>query len=148
MVSGPSGKGYYHIFYLSQSIQTEQILSEEAGHLLHETAIYLRYRARYKEAETLFQKALSIQEQILGPEHPDIATTLNNLAILYYEQDNYVEAEILYKRALNIREQELGPNHSNVASPLNNLALLYADQGRYAEAEPLYPASIAFLKNN
>ena len=50
-------------------------------------------------------------EQALGPDHPDVAYPLNNLAILYKEQGKYAEAEPLYQRALRIREQTLGPDH-------------------------------------
>jgi tetratricopeptide (TPR) repeat protein len=38
----------------------------------------------------------------LGPEHPDVAQSLNNLALLYGAQGKYSQAEPLYKRALAI----------------------------------------------
>ena len=38
---------------------------------------------RYSEAEPLFQRSLSIWEQQLGADHPDTASSLNNLAALY-----------------------------------------------------------------
>ncbi|MFC2032217.1 tetratricopeptide repeat protein, partial [Chloroflexota bacterium] len=65
----------------------------------------------YKEAEPLYKRALEIREKVLGPEHPDTATSLNNLAGLYNDQGLYKEAEPLYKRALEIREKVLGPEH-------------------------------------
>ena len=78
-------------------------------------------------------------EKALGPDHPDVATALNNLAELYREQGRYAEAAPLYKRSLAIYEKGLGPDHPACRSrPLNNLAQLYLEQGRYAEAEPLY----------
>jgi len=48
------------------------------------------------------QKALELAERQLGPEHPDVATSLNNLAELYREQGRYAQAEPLQKRALAI----------------------------------------------
>ena len=36
--------------------------------------------AEYAKAEPLYQEALRIQQKVLGPEHPDTATSLNNLA--------------------------------------------------------------------
>ncbi len=81
-----------------------------------------------------------------GPEHPDMADPLNNLAIIYFEQGRYAEAEPLYQRALRIREQRLGPEHPRVAYPLNNLANLYKEQGRYAEAEPLYQRALRIFE--
>ena len=37
----------------------------------------------YAKAEPLYQRALKIREKALGPDHPDTATALNNLAGLY-----------------------------------------------------------------
>ena len=61
----------------------------------------------------------------LGPDHPDVATSLNNLAALYHDQGRYADAEPLYKRSLAIHEKSLGPDHPDVATSLNNLAELY-----------------------
>ena len=55
-------------------------------------------------------------EKALGPEHPDVANSLNNLAALYQAQGRYAEAEPLYKRALAISEKALGPEHPDVAT--------------------------------
>ena len=77
------------------------------------------------------------------PEHPAVATNLNNLAELYREQGKYAKAEPLNQRALAIREKALGPEHPAVAASLNNLALLYDAQGKYTEAEPLYRRALA-----
>ena len=43
-----------------------------------------RTQAKYAEAELLYKRALDIKgERTLGKEHPDVATTLSNLAELY-----------------------------------------------------------------
>src|SRR6266567_2328579 len=115
----------------------------EAARLLNQTAFYLHERAQYPEAEPLYQRALAISEQALGPNHPDTATNLNNLAGLYKSQGKYEQAEPLYQRALAIREQALGPNHPDTATSLNNLAGLYDSQGKYEQAEPLYQRALA-----
>ena len=66
-----------------------------------------------------------------------MATSLNNLALLYYAQGHYAQAEPLFKRALEINEKALGPDHSRVATGLENLAGLYIATNRDKEAEPL-----------
>ena len=73
-------------------------------------------QGRYAEAEPLYKRALAIREKALGPDHPDVAKALNNLAVLYQKQGRYAEAEPLYKRALAIREKALGPDHPDVAT--------------------------------
>ena len=92
----------------------------------------------YDEAESLFQRAISIQQETLGADHPDVARSLNNLGLLYYDQDRYVETEEAYVRALAITEKALGPDHPLVATGLHNMAGLYRAQGMNREAEPLY----------
>ncbi len=82
-------------------------------------------QGNYGEAEPLYRRSLAILEKALGPEHPDVATSLNNLALLYKTLGNYAEAEPLYRRSLAIWEKALGPEHPDVATSLNNLAALY-----------------------
>ena len=64
---------------------------------------------RYADADPLYKRALATWKKALGPEHPDVAQLLNNLADLYLAQGRYADAEPLYKRALAIREKALGP---------------------------------------
>ncbi len=73
-------------------------------------------QGKYEQAEPLYQRALAIYEQALGPEHPDTARSLNNLAILYDDQGKYEQAEPLYQRALAIREKALGPEHPDLTA--------------------------------
>ena len=47
-----------------------------------------------------------------GPEHPDVAQSLNNLAVLYHNRGEYAEAEPLYQRSLAVWQKALGPEHS------------------------------------
>ena len=65
-------------------------------------------QGKYADAEALYKRALAIREKALGANHPDVARTLDNLAIVYWAQGKYAEAEGLYKRALAIREKALG----------------------------------------
>ena len=97
----------------------------------------------YTAALTVAQWASVLAEAKFGSNHPTVAMTLTNLALVYTRMGRYAEAEPLYKRSLEIDEAALGPKHPSVATTLNNLALLYARQGRYADAEPLYKRSLA-----
>ena len=132
-----------HTFQCVQWIEDEQIISQDAVHLLNQMGYYLTERARYKEAEPLLQRALTISERELGTEHLDTATSLNNLASLSGRLGRYEEAELAYLRALDIRQRQLGETHLDTATSLNDLALLYARQGKYVEAEPLLQRALA-----
>ena len=110
---------------------------------LNQRILQLDNQGRYSEAIPLAQRALTIWEKGLGPDHPNVATALNNLAELYRFQGRYADADPLYKRALAMREKTLGPNHPDVAQSLNNLADFYRAQGRDVDAEPLYKRALA-----
>ena len=124
-------------------IEAPALEFKQAGRLLNQAGYYLTRRARFSEAEPPYQRALAIREKVLGPDHPDVAQSLNNLAALYHEQGKHATAEPLYQRALAIREKALGPEHPDVATCLNNLAELYRARGKNAQAEPLYQRALA-----
>jgi tetratricopeptide (TPR) repeat protein len=98
---------------------------------------------KFAEAIPLAQQTLVTWEKQFGPDHVNVATALNKLAVLYYARGRYADAEPLYKRSLAIREEALGPDHPDVAQSLNNLAALYANLGRYPDAEALLKRSVA-----
>jgi hypothetical protein len=71
-----------------------------------------------------------MKEKLLGPEHPDVAVTLNNLATLCRSQDRREEAEGLYRRCLSIFKKALDPKHlSLIACAANYSRLLGAAAG-------------------
>ena len=84
------------------------------------------------------QTVLGTQKRYLGQEHRDVATSINNLALLYLSQEQYNESEPLYLEFLEMIKVILGQEHPNVKLSINNLALLYFSQGRYNEVEPLF----------
>ena len=115
----------------------EKTNARQEAEALNEKGVDAYRRGDFKSAERHLQRALSIREKALGPDHPDTATSLNNLAVLYRTQGAYAKAEPLYLRALAIVEKALGPEHPDTAASLNNLAGLYDTQGAYAKAQPL-----------
>ncbi|MFE1796898.1 tetratricopeptide repeat protein [Streptomyces sp. NPDC059517] len=102
--------------------------------LLNETAFYLRARGQAVEALPLVERALRVTEVELGPEHPDTAVRLGNLARTLSALGRYQEALPLEERALRVTEVELGPEHPDTAVCLGNLASTLHELGRYREA--------------
>ncbi|MGB2924910.1 MAG: tetratricopeptide repeat protein [Limnothrix sp.] len=97
----------------------------------------------YEQAEFWYQKNVDLAKRRLTENHPDIADTLNDLALLYRVQGKYTEAEPLHLEALAIARESLPKNHPSLATSLNNLANLYESQGKYTEAEPLFLEALA-----
>ena len=102
-----------------------------------------RTHVDFATAEQYYKRSLEIKEKEFGPDHPDVATILNNMGVLYRGEGDYASAEPLYKRALAIREKALGPDHPEVATSLNNLGVLYSTRENYAAAEPLYKRALS-----
>jgi len=73
----------------------------------------------------------------VGPDHPDTATSLNNLANLYWNQGKDEQAEPLYQRALSIDERTLGLQHPHTQTIRANYARLLRTMGHDAEATAL-----------
>ena len=95
---------------------------------------------QYAKAEPLCNRALAIREKALGAEHPDVATSLSNLASTYESMKQYAKAEPLYKRSLAIWGKKLGADHLDVATRLDNLAGLYSHMVRVREGRATPPA--------
>jgi tetratricopeptide (TPR) repeat protein len=110
---------------------------EDLAVLCNNYGSWLYNQARYASAEPLMRRALQIDEQSLGPNHPNVARDLNNLGQLLRATNRLYEAEPLMCRALQIDEQSSGPDHPIVAIRLNNLAQLLQATNRLSEAEPL-----------
>ena len=72
-------------------------------------------------AEELLRKAARLQESQLGPLHPDLANTLNNLAIVTEKTGRLSDAEAFYRRAAAIASAALPTDHPMVAASRQNL---------------------------
>ena len=89
------------------------------------------------EASSLLERELANEQKIFGPDHPEKAMRLNELASWYFVQKDFMHAESLLKEALAIMKRTGEAEHSNTARVLNSLAMLYVYQEKYADAERL-----------
>ena len=85
----------------AESCQTQESVWNE----LNSKVGTLYQQGRYVEAEDVAKEALKVAEKTFGTNHPDVATSLNNLAALYRQIGKEDEAEILETRARKIRSK-------------------------------------------
>ncbi len=97
----------------------------------------------YNSAAVSFETALSIREQELGPDHPDLVNTLNYLGLVYSKQQKYSQAMKYYTRAIGIRIHSYGSNDLSVADSLRRLASVCAEQGDQVQADKLLARAAA-----
>ncbi len=110
---------------------------------LMERTADLSREGKYDEATPLAQEALRIAEVTFGPEHINVAASLNNLGSLYARQVHYGEAAKLYQQALPIYEKALGPDAPEALTTLENLIYVRDEQGQPAEADPLIQRALS-----
>jgi len=92
---------------------------------------------RYPEAAAAARQTIQLAERELGPNDPDVATYLNDLATIYYTQGNDAEAQKLYRRALTILEQAGARGYPTYPTMLENYALSLRRSGNVKEADKL-----------
>lgn len=86
-----------------------------------DAAQYAAAAGDYAAAERLLRDAATEQEKTLGSSHPDLATTLNNLAFVCERIGKFDEAERGYRRAHAIAVASLSPGHAFIKTSLSNL---------------------------
>jgi tetratricopeptide (TPR) repeat protein len=106
---------------------------------------------KYDEAGALFKQAVTVEEQSLGPEHPNVARALGKVGRADFARGYYAEAESPYKRALGILEKSSPPDYRALIEALANYAWVLEKTKRKAEAELLETRAMVYrakLKEN
>jgi hypothetical protein len=96
----------------------------------------------YAAAERLLREASTLQEAQLGPLHPDLANTLNNLGVVCDIVDKPADAERCYRRAFAIANAALAPDHPFVATSRKNLEGFCRARGIPVEPTPPAPMTV------
>lgn len=140
----PAGGYEIRVVELRAATEKDQMLQEAR---MQRTEFLRLYRSgKYDEALQPAERALELREKVLGPQHPDVAASLNNLGSIYSVKGAHNKAEPLYQRALAIVEQSLGPEHPDLAPILNNLANTYGAIGIFDKAEQLYKRTLSIVE--
>jgi tetratricopeptide (TPR) repeat protein len=100
---------------------------------------------RYDEAEPVLLDVLALRQRVLPPEHPDIATSLNDLGELYYRQGEAGKAEPLFTQMMDIRRKSLSPGHPDFIAGLFYMAELYHSMGRLEDAAAQLREAVSLL---
>jgi tetratricopeptide (TPR) repeat protein len=131
---------------LDQSQAPDPALLQSGAWLLDRAGTYLQVRARFRDAFPLLERAVAITEAAHGPDHPTVASRLNNLALVLGDLGQPETARPLLERALAIDEAAHGPDHPTVAIRLSNLATVLRDLGQPETAQPLLERALAITE--
>lgn len=91
--------------------------------------------------------ALELYRDLLGPDHPEIAANLANLARFYEEKRLYKKAENLLEQAIAILEKTDPPQPLMPTTIQSELAHCYWQQGKFVEAEQILRESLPQIEH-
>jgi tetratricopeptide (TPR) repeat protein len=87
-----------HAIVAGRLVEDFRLDFEAAALLLSRSGYYLGRRARYAEAEPLYQRALAIFEKALGPDHPSTVESVRSYALFLRARGRAAEAKKLGAR--------------------------------------------------
>lgn len=112
---------------------THSEVAVEADRLSKEV-VRLYGAGKYDEALPLAERALSLLESSVGPNHIEVANALCNLAELQVAKRRFSKAEPLYTRAIAIYEKAPGADDAQLAYALARYLCTLIREGRKKEA--------------
>ena len=119
---------------------------KERGDYLHMLGWVYNDRGEYSKALSSYQRSLEIMKVALPPNHPDLATSYNNIGNVYKDMGEYSKALSSYERSLEIRKVALPANHPDFAQSYNNIGMVYDNMGEYLKALSYYEKDLEISK--
>jgi len=93
-----------------------------------------------------YEQSLELRDAMLPGDDPELAETLDGLAVLLVRQRDYARAERLLQRAMGIHESADRVNPVAFGHTLSSLGLLYASQNHMDAAEPTLLRALDLLE--
>merc|ERR1712032_1463293 len=91
-------------------------------------------------------EALEMKRRLLPADDPSITTTLDHMALVYFDLNQFPEAMRIQQQVLAHRQRVLPLGHTSIAESMSYLALTLVELERYDEALPLQEQTYMVLK--
>jgi tetratricopeptide (TPR) repeat protein len=98
MVEGRQDEAERHLRMALANLETGEDGIEFAA-IAHDLGSLLAGRMEVDEAAALYERSLAARRRILGRDHPDVAATLHNWAVLCQSAGRLEEANVLWDQA-------------------------------------------------
>jgi Tfp pilus assembly protein PilF len=92
--------------------------------LLKKLGMYLATSVQLVAARTIFERVLTMLEAAYGPDDPEVAKALDNLAAVQAQLGELRDARAKMKRALAVLQEAYGSDDPEVARVLGNLSIV------------------------
>ncbi|CAF1236656.1 unnamed protein product [Adineta steineri] len=90
---------------------------EEKAFVYHQLSSIKDDQGKYEEALTFYEKSLAIHRKTLPSNHPDLASSYNNIGVVLHNMGKYSKALSYFEKVLEIKQQSLPSNPSDLAYP-------------------------------
>ena len=114
---------------LGSSMTDESARDEAYLYVLYRVQGFLKDVGDARAAEPFAKESLDLAIKQLGPEHPDVATSYNNIGFVHREKGDNDKALEHYQKALDIFSEQLGPDHPYTTQTLEHVSLLKEQLG-------------------
>jgi tetratricopeptide (TPR) repeat protein len=116
---------------------------EREAALLNNLGVAYGMRGDHAQARDDFGRAAEAQRALIGPDHPDVATTMLNEGVSMHQLGDHAGAKARILEAIAIRVAALGPDHGEVGSAYASLATAESALGNREAALELYQRALA-----
>jgi tetratricopeptide (TPR) repeat protein len=115
---------------------------------MNRIGFWLTLEGRYLEAGYDLREGLAMRRRLFSADHPDVASSLENLAILQVATGDYPQALTSARTAIDIYTRALSPDHWKTAIAESAAGAALSGLGNYPEAEKLLNHSYAILRKD
>lgn len=116
----------------------------------HQSAFYMGYACtamgNYPEALKYYHKAITIKRKSVPEDDDSLASSYENIGLVYSNMGNYTKALYFYEKSLQIKKRSLPEYHSDFNFSYVNIASLYFKIGKYKDALTYYHNALVGMK--
>ncbi len=134
-----------HALFIAEQAEPLELEPRYLARLLNQTGVYHLGRADYATALRLFQRTIAIDEKVYGADHPEVATTYNNLGSLLIDMGDLPNARVFIEKAIAINEI-YGTDHLDVARDYSNMGQVLKDLGDHPNSRIYHEKALAIFE--
>lgn len=124
------------------------LTSAAANRVLHQAGFFLHYQQRHKEAAELLEVAMAVDIRLKGDRHPDIASDLEGLGMVYWADGDFGQAETAFAACLDLHRGIFTADNPASVPVLNGLGVVRQALGLHREAEQALTDCLRILETS
>ena len=131
-----------------QAAKKQEDNNVELAMCMIDLATLCRFQGKLREARSVCEKGLKLQEDALFKNHPYVAYTLRNLACIHQAQGENEKAKEMLDRAVEIMLESHSENDKALAPFWVDVAKVLTDQGDFEQAQGYYEKAISLIEES